>query len=456
MVFMDKECSRGDMMLAVKIKRGIVGSYNLILFLFQRLKQIISKHADDNKIDTAIGRFELKNFIGSIDSVPLPNKEFDGRKIKVCILLEASNFWGALETICKAFEQDSKYEVCILIPEKNYGEAKPFLEKNFFHNRYYLEEEYDIEKEHPNILLFSYYGPGSSSSPTRVRQCMKHRFRFQLVIAIVGELITYEPDDYVYDYLSRYRAYNPDYYIMDPFFFDFLVKRNQISRKIIALNNAKYDGIYEGMDKEVYPADVQWDKLRDRRTVLWVTTHGIGGSYVVTFDLYAKPLLDYAREHSNVGFVIRLHPSFVQEMRQNDFWTLGDLARFKEYCRQSPNIVWDESATYNRAYSVADGILTDGYSGMVVSALPLMKPICACYRFDVEVEQAHKDYVRHLYQAHSVKDMYDFFDMVAAGEDPMYEERKGVKEKYIKNFDGKNGQRIKDFIEKKYFEEACN
>lgn len=439
-------------MRVIKIKRGIVGSYNLLKIMIQRLKQLISEHANDNIIHhPAAGRFELDKIIENIDSISLPHKEVGERKIKVCILAGAFNFWAALETICKAFEQDSKYDVCILISEDAYVQTKPFLEENYFHRKCCREKEYGFETERPDILLFSF------PSKPNAQICLKYRYKFKLVIAIVAELITYSPPNS--DHLRSYRAYRPDYYIADPLFYGYLVEQHQISREIIALNNAKYDEIYDGINKIAYSSDAQWNKLKDKKTILWGTTHGVDAgatiSYFVTFDLYAKSFFDYARQHPNVGFIIRLHPTFVQEMRRHGFWTLGDLARLKEYCRQSPNIVWDENATYNRAYSVADGILTDGYCGMIVSALPLMKPICACYRFDYDAEQAHKDYVRHLYQAHSIKDMCAFFDMVAAGKDPMYEERKKIKEKYINNFDGKNGQRIKEFIEKKFFEEAC-
>ena len=445
---------RDDIMFADKIRRGIKGSCNLIKIVFRKLNQI-SESVEDNTVHwtLAAGRFDLGKIIESIDSISLPKKEYDGKKIKVCILAEAFNYWTALESICRAFEQDSKYDVCVLISEATYDVTKLFLEENFQH-RYCHESEYNIEKERPDIFLFSHSGLDIPSA----QNCLKYRFMFKLVIAIHGEVITHSSDDEEWDPLRRYRFYMPDYYIIDPLLYEFLMKRQQTSRTTIALNNAKYDEIYAGVNSAKYSPDNQWDKLRDKKTILWGTTHGVSEkiAYPVTFDLYAKPFFDYAREHTDVGFVVRLHPAFIREMREQGFWTLGDLARLREYCRKSPNIVWDENPTYNRAYSVADGILTDGYCGMIISALPLMKPICACYRFDYDVGMAHRDYVQHLYQAHSVRDMYDFFDMVAAGEDPMYEKREYAREKYIGKFDGKNGQRIKEFIERTFFEEVCN
>ena len=42
--------------------------------------------------------------------------------------------------------------------------------------------------------------------------------------------------------------------------------------------------------------------------------------------------------------------------------------------------------------------------------------------------------------------------MVAKEEHPMKQQQNEVRDKYIANVDGKNGQRIKDFIVKSYFE----
>ena len=46
----------------------------------------------------------------------------------------------------------------------------------------------------------------------------------------------------------------------------------------------------------------------------------------------------------------------------------------------------------------------------------------------------------------------DFLNEVANGTDPKEKEREEAFGEYISYFDGKNGQRIKDFITEKYFE----
>ena len=53
----------------------------------------------------------------------------------------------------------------------------------------------------------------------------------------------------------------------------------------------------------------------------------------------------------------------------------------------------------------------------------------------------------YLYIARDKKGLNDFLvQVVGEGKDRMFVERKECCNKFIKHFDGKNGQRIKDFI----------
>ena len=50
------------------------------------------------------------------------------------------------------------------------------------------------------------------------------------------------------------------------------------------------------------------------------------------------------------------------------------------------------------------------------------------------------------------EDIVEFLDMIRDNKDSMFLQRQAASDKYIKNFDGKNGWRIKEFIKEKYFE----
>ena len=175
----------------------------------------------------------------------------------------------------------------------------------------------------------------------------------------------------------------------------------------------------------------------------------------ITFDKFAEHIFAYARQHNDLGFIIRLHPAFIiNEMLPNGFWSKDDLALLKQYCRESDNIVFDESETYDAAFSVSDAILSDAYCGIICTVLPTLKPICVMYR-DRGLGQYNKEITDSYYSAYGKEDLYRFFDMVRLnGEDTMLPLRRAAAKKCIMHFDGKNGERLKDFIDVKYGEEA--
>ena len=128
------------------------------------------------------------------------------------------------------------------------------------------------------------------------------------------------------------------------------------------------------------------------------------------------------------------------------------MLEMKHYCEETPNVVWDESDTYEVACSVSDAVITDLLCGIVVSALPTLKPICILYRDDKEIVPLHQDVVKNYYSVHSERELIDFLDMVQRGEDPMLEQRKELSKGCVMHFGGKNEERMKKFIMEKYHE----
>jgi hypothetical protein len=83
--------------------------------------------------------------------------------------------------------------------------------------------------------------------------------------------------------------------------------------------------------------------------------------------------------------------------------------------------------------------------------LPTLKPICVCYRTRSDISY-EPELVKNYYSIYQERDIVDYFDMIKAKKDPMFCLRKRVSEKYVKNFDGRNGWRIKEFIKEKWME----
>lgn len=152
-----------------------------------------------------------------------------------------------------------------------------------------------------------------------------------------------------------------------------------------------------------------------------------------------------------MGFIFRPHKGFIYEMLTLGFWNNDDLKRLKVYCDQSSNMVFDDTDTYNEAMSIADGILTDALCGIICSALPTLKPICIAFRSHQEIMEYDKELLGNYYSAYDSQDIITFFDMIKGKNDPMLRLRVKASRAYVKNFDGKNDIRIKNYIKKEYF-----
>jgi hypothetical protein len=78
-------------------------------------------------------------------------------------------------------------------------------------------------------------------------------------------------------------------------------------------------------------------------------------------------------------------------------------------------------------------------------------PLAVLNRFDCEkCEPNYPEVAEALYSINNAKELDDFVKIVVDNADPMKEKRNEVKSRYITNFDGKNGQRIKEFIVNEY------
>ena len=254
--------------------------------------------------------------------------------------------------------------------------------------------------------------------------------------------------------------YNPDYWIMDKLVYDDVGMLSCFDGKAVEMGNAKYDDIYAACVEKCFKYPFGWDKLHNtKKKILYTSTHGIYNGKPIdglAFDLYIKDLFTYAKEHLDIGIIIRLHSVLIRELISNGYWSTDDEEQFIKYCESAENIVYDKTNDYKIAISVSDALITDAYSGMTCSYLPSMKPIAVLYRYQDEKCEEEKRVTKSLYHIHNKEELYEFINYVEKGYDPLLNNRDEICKQYIPTFDGKNGLRIKEFIEQKLDEGGKN
>lgn len=382
----------------------------------------------------------LKNFL------PLKKIKETNSKVKVRISHSFPSVWNTISTLCKAFSQDDFFDLLIVIDECKFEIMSEQVEACGY--KYVRADKYSGHMDKPDILVLTGHFNKMSDGMLDAREYVK------LTVVPYWSVVRY--DDSMEAFWKRINKdlgiYSPDYYFFDSLQFRDIKESVFYTEKVVEMGNAKYDRIYNAIQNKNYPP--QWEKLKGKKTVLWTVTHGYSEEEITrtfTFDLYAKVFFDYAMKHQDMGFIFRPAITFINEMLKYGFWSRRDLKYFEEYCIESTNIVFDNLDTYDNSFALADGILTDAFGGIVCSALPTLKPICAVYRSKDDIPW-HKELLTSLYSAYNDKDFLYFLEMVRKGQDPMLEQRKEICAKCVKFFDGKNGQRMKDFIKMKYQE----
>ncbi len=384
-------------------------------------------------------RFALKNFLPTNELSDLKIK----RKSKIKIRIPYIRFWNTLRTICEACRQDRDIDL-LLIANENY-EKDQLIRQGY---NCIIASEYDVKSDQPDIFALNYlYG----DAHRKLGDIRKYTHR---VIVTSHALVLYGGlNGFIKQVDEYWEPYSPDYYLFDSLLYQKLRTVDYFKDKpLVEMGNSKYDGIFKACNS-VKSVD-GWEKLNGKKVILWTTDHGIyEGSGVIddtSFDIYAKDIFKYIREHSDMAMIFRPHSTFLLELtKYYSIWSEDTLNEFREWCHNSFNVIFDETDNYDNAFSVSDAILVDPHCGIVASALPTMKPICLPYR-SRNVKEHDMEIMNSYYKAYSCKEIFDFFKMVEHGDDPMRSEREKTAREYVKHFDGKNGWRIKEFMKQAF------
>ena len=357
-------------------------------------------------------------------------------------------FWNCVKSLIKAFINDSRFHICVIFLDK-FNLSKKVELCSEIGADYLSFEEYDLEQDRPDVTIMTLIDYIDNQYLDFFKNCGKYsNFSVVLTYTLVG---------YYKDFALRAgevgkvtQKYGFDYCFWDSLVYKKLKTNGYDICNCIEMGNPKFDAIYEKLTSDHFLPD-EWEKFRGKTVFLWATDHE-WESYNCTFDQYAKIVFRYFYNHPEVGLIFRPHPVYIDELRDNHLWTQQEMDQLKSYFSYSPNMIWDENSDYSLAYDTADAIITDVECGVTVSALATKKPLCVFFRMGVPKHMQYPELIDNLYQVQSEQECIEFFEMIQRGEDPMKEQREQAFHNCICNFDGKNGQRMKDFIAEKYFE----
>ena len=379
-------------------------------------------------------------------------KEYN-EKIKVRLVFDFGPFfWNCVESLLRAFLDDPRFQVIVVVV-KDYGTPELSFEKTArlaekLGVEYVRWSDYNIRRDRPDILILSRCGFIETKERQMYYDCGRYsRFSVVLPYSIsVDSLELFFHSDLL-SMSKRLHNLSFDYCLWDTMIYNYLKERGG-AEYCAELGNPKFDAIYAKLGRE-HDTPPEWEKFKGKKVVLWAYDHEWEVDNF-TLDQYAKMVFDYFKSNPDICLIFRPHPG---EGGRN-YWSTEDIDWLKNYMTQSPNMIWDDALDYSVALDVADAIMTDVSCGVTTSAFSTMKPIGIFLRMGIPVPAYNNPLVESSYQITDGKGTIGFLEMVKRGDDPKLEDRKLAFHKGILHFDGKNGQRMKDFIVEKYFEKC--
>ena len=345
-------------------------------------------------------------------------------------------------TLYDACKEDREIDLLIITPDEKV--------KNAFKSAGYdavTTDEYSIESDKPDVMLLHELWNCTHSTIGDLRKHSK------LIVAAISTsaLVTYAGLNIFISWTMErhYVPFKPDFYLFDSFLYNRYKSIAYFNDKtLIEMGSLKYDGIYRAVHNTRSVAG--WEKLDGKKVILWSPSHGTfedyGGVNVTSLIFYVKEVFRYMELHPNMAMVFRPHSlSFREWTAMSSYWCDDDFYSLRDYCRQSSNIVFDDSKFYGDAYAMADAVITDPYCGVVMSALPMKKPICAAFN-PLTTIWCEPESLTHCYKVHSAEELIAFLDMMERGDDPMRELREQAARENVMHFDGRNGWRLKEFM----------
>lgn len=362
-------------------------------------------------------------------------------KLRVRILVSTLITWNILESVYRAFAADQGCDVSIVFRE-NYGESKD--EKEAYFQKLGIAHiglrEYDAKENRLNILISDMYF-GEYEDQDIFKYCEKF-------VYIPYCIFSFNKEDYDMQKMLDVDCWK--IIVNGNIYKDFSMQMPNL----VPLGNPKFDSIYGSVCVNSVEYPEEWiQKIKGRKVILWNTMFFKYGEYgtakFFNFDRWGKSVFDLFDKEKNCVLLFRPHPGLFSSLVDNGIWTHEEYREFLRYLKTSDNIIYDNTLDYGVAYRLSDALMS-ATSGLLVSYLPLQKPILYMPSYKEKDGLEDKELESIYYRCNTDKDIHDFVKMVLKGEDFMCPLRQEIYTKYFPPFDGKIGIRIKDYLCKEY------
>lgn len=388
------------------------------------------------------------NQINSMNTKIVEKSYFTDGPIKVRILYwggPGGYFWNVIHSVVDEYKMRINVDLKVI----TFFDFDKKIEKilkdehvNFCHLN-----EWDIENDMSDILFFIATNViwGYKEELLKNLRLNSKCLVFLPICVILNE---YDSKDRLVSKVRWLDEIGVDYIFVDRILAEVYSElKKDVLCKIVETGNPKYDQIFHKLQtKREIP--VEWKKIKGKKIFLWLVDHDWNMGFNVSFDIYAKTIFQYFEKRDDVALIFRPHPVFVSDIVKFGIWNKDDANKLRGYIDKSDSIIWDDLPDYSLSYNISDAMMMEVGSGVTISALCTRKPIAILFKEDYEVNIHHPEIIDCYYKCYNPGDVIEYIERMIKGEDSQKEARDKVAENYIAHFDGQNGKRIVDFLDK--------
>jgi len=212
------------------------------------------------------------------------------------------------------------------------------------------------------------------------------------------------------------------------------------------IGHPKFDEIFEMERNKNKWVDVEWrKKIGNRPVILWNTHFSITpNAGVGTFLYWYKDMRDYFKKNNDIFLIWRPHPIFWQTIEKEK--TI-DQEEFREFCRdleQMDNVIINKYGDYHYSFAMSDALISDAAT-FLVEYVATEKPVMYTPKEGGE-GVIDENCIKDIYIGDSFDKIAEYCDMVKNHHDPLKNKRMESFYSEYGHLDGKNGERIRDYI----------
>ena len=364
--------------------------------------------------------------------LPVLQKEYAKRKLKVCFLCQDNAKWS-YQSLYEAFEKNEHFEPQVLVSiatdllnkDNVFADYKKCLTDNynFFASRkmnvaYAFDADnnkfIDLKKFSPDIIFYE---------------------------APWGLKNLHEPCNTSAYALSCHSSYgasitNGTYEFTLPFY-------RQLWRYFLDNSLTKYRYLEQGFHEDNIPVcgplkldaylrpikNNPW-KANDKKHIIWAPHHSFSENSILkygTFDWNYRFMYRYAKEHPQYEFIVKPHPAIYRAIFDSGLITRQEIDEYFAAWRALPNAQVIEGGDYFDLFKTSDLLITDCCS-FLCEYLPTEKPLIHLVsEQSVGYNEYGKRIIEGYYPAHNVQELNEKLDdILIKGKDELKAKRKEI------------------------------